>query len=143
MEKVKLVGLSLSGCIYDILRGEVALESVVKIVTGTRIVSGSDLDTVINQYADTYWLGHNRQLCLELVEYFLFRGMIEQPRLTKGCVFTDKQADGTNWVDYNDGKYDIGDPYEASFRNRDLDDKGSLNRLNKKLECNKYLNDNS
>ena len=142
MNKVKLVGLSLSSCIYDILKGKVAIESVVKIITGTRIACGSDLDKVIDQYVDTYWSGHNKQLCLELVEYFLFRGMIEQPRLTNGCVYTDKLG-GTNWLDYNDGKYEIGDPYDVSYRHRDLNDKTSLDIINKKIEYNKYLNDNS
>jgi len=142
MDKCKLVGLSLSSCIYDILRGEVAIESVIKIITGTRIISCGDVAKVIDQYADTYWFGHNKQLCREIVEYFLFRGVIRQPRLTDGCVYTEKLG-GTNWVDYNDGKYEIGDPYDVSSRNRGIDDKGSLDRLNKKIDCNKYLNDNS
>ena len=137
MDKVKLVGLSLSSCIYDILKGKVAIESVVKIITGTRIACNSDLDIVIDQYVDTYWSGHNRQLCLELVEYFLFRGIIEQPRLTNGCVYTDKLG-GTNWVDYNDGNYEIGNP-SVEMKSLKEANKTKLDVINKKIKYNNYL----
>ncbi|WP_046866820.1 hypothetical protein, partial [Microvirga massiliensis] len=55
MANNRLIGLSLSFCIKDIILGQVQLETVEKIVTGTRAVTEADWEEIANRYAQVYW----------------------------------------------------------------------------------------
>lgn len=71
------IGLSLSGCVLDILRGTVELEQVIKIIAGVRCVDADAWERVISGYMESYWVDFNR----EDVDRIIGALTIEQPRL--------------------------------------------------------------
>jgi len=76
-----IIGNSLSQCILDILEKRVDYLDVLHIDCGTKIANRDDLDKVMESYGKGVWWHHNPRLCTELVEYFLYRGMLKQKRL--------------------------------------------------------------
>jgi len=78
----KVIGLSVSCCIADIIAGKVAEEDVEKIIGGTCCHSPAQWDNVIGQYRDRYWR-KDPDKAEEIVRRFLAKDMIDQPR-TRG-----------------------------------------------------------
>jgi hypothetical protein len=85
---VKKIGLSLSFCVQDILRGKVKLEDVSKIIASTKVSrpQHSTLavwDEVLDRYAETYWAENpdeGERIARQLIE----EGRVFQPRLENG-----------------------------------------------------------
>jgi hypothetical protein len=92
----KKIGLSLSFCVGDIVRGRVALSDVKKIVAGTGATTPEQWDEVIRRYRESYWSSFPDQ-AEQVARGLIADGKIEQPRLT------DHRAPyvprGTSWVD--------------------------------------------
>lgn len=76
------VGLSLSFCIKDILQGNVALEDVEKIITGTCCYDEQEWTEVLSSYCPVYWK-ENPTRALEIFWSLLDNKQIDQPR-TRG-----------------------------------------------------------
>ena len=74
------VGLSLSFCIGDMIRGLVDPAEVRKIVAATKASTPEGWDKVIADYRETYWYADPAR-GEALVRQFLAEGKIEQPRL--------------------------------------------------------------
>lgn len=76
------IGLSLSFCIGDILRGEVKVEEVSKLITATACSTNEEFEKVVKSYCENYsqWR-KNPERARELAYYFWNNKMIEQPRL--------------------------------------------------------------
>lgn len=80
MATKKLIGLSLSLCIKDIITyGEIKPEMVEALITGTRMMDDYDLEHVIGSYETIYWTT-NPQAGAELARRFWREGKIFQPR---------------------------------------------------------------
>ena len=77
-----MIGLSISFCIADIIRGKVNLEDVEKIVAGTKCETPEHWDGVIEQYKEYYWRD-DPDMAEAVLRQMLAEGKIEQPR-TKG-----------------------------------------------------------
>lgn len=75
----KLIGLSLSFCVADILRGNVSVEDVVEIIANTRIQNLDAWKDTVENYSRMYW--NNDPRASEICEYLLFTGKIKQPRI--------------------------------------------------------------
>ena len=75
-----LIGLSLSFCVADIIKGLIDKSDVAFIVSGTRIMCEHDLDEVVTTYAKYMWRD-NPELGMALAREFYNRGMILQPRV--------------------------------------------------------------
>jgi len=74
--KTKLVGLSLSFCIRDILAGRVKAEDVECIITATAC---SNIYDIIDDYSQDYWAGYEKSDIINLLKQLEDR--IIQPRL--------------------------------------------------------------
>ena len=72
-----MIGLSLSTCVQDILRGRVAESDVEKIITAVCPDKDNTMDMIIGAYMDFYWHSFPREEVLAL----LSRLTIEHPRL--------------------------------------------------------------
>ena len=77
----KVIGTSLGQCIRDILVGHVKLTDVIMIYCGTNIQSQRDLNKVIESYSRDVWAFHNEEVIRQVIDYFLFRGLIQQERV--------------------------------------------------------------
>lgn len=90
----KLIGLSLSFCIKDIIAGKVDINDVAFFSTGTCARTPEDWADVELIYRETYW-GNNPELASSILHSFLDRGLILQPRLEGNhpVPFTE----GVNW----------------------------------------------
>lgn len=78
-----LIGLSLSFCVADIIKGLINRDEVRYIISGTRIRNNVDLADVLDNYARFYWQD-NPELGREIAADFYNRGMLLQPRLFGG-----------------------------------------------------------
>lgn len=104
-----LIGLSLSFCIKDILRGRVAPEDVAFISAGTCAKDAAQWEQVLSDYARAYWYDAPI-LGVELAREFIDSGRIVQPRLegldpmpfTQGVQYGDRRLD-THWMPYTKG----------------------------------------
>ena len=103
----QVVGTSLSQCIYDILVGKVIFTDVMLIITGTAIPSHNALMDVVDSYMKSYWNGHNRKLCIELIEYFLYRGMIRQPRLGNSMYYGCNHLCKDVWIPWEENDEEV------------------------------------
>ena len=72
-----MIGLSLSVCVQDILRGDVAESDVEKIITSVCPDDQNTLDKIISAYLDFHWYSFPQAEVLAL----LSRLTIEYPRL--------------------------------------------------------------
>ncbi len=97
MQRKRLVGLSLSLCIKDIIEGKVCDKDVVALIVGTKTTSAAEREAVVTRYRSIYWRA-DPDLAERLYYYFLNKGMIIQPRVT-----------GHGWT-YDDG-WNISDGY--------------------------------
>lgn len=77
----ELIGLSLSGCVKDILEGNIGLEEVKFISAGTKINSKHDLLSVCGTYAQTYWKGFDLNEIMNILEHLFYSGKVIQPRV--------------------------------------------------------------
>lgn len=76
----KIVGLSLSFCVKDIMDAKVAIDNVQFIATGTYATSPEDWDEVIGVYRKAYWY-KDPDRGEAIARHFINNGMILQPRL--------------------------------------------------------------
>lgn len=96
----KLIGLSLSLCIKDIITyGEIKPEMVEMLITGTRMVDDNDLEHVIGSYEGLYW-SVNPQAGAELARRFWREKRIFQPRKVGKRPFPI--GDGRYWRMWDD-----------------------------------------
>jgi hypothetical protein len=75
-----LIGVSLSFCIRHILRGEVELDRVVKIIAQTTANTEEAWHHVLSEYKQSYWREFPEE-AEKLVAQLRAEGRIEQPRL--------------------------------------------------------------
>ena len=75
----KLIGLSLSFCVTDILAGKVALEDVEKIISGTCMNTPQAYNTVKMVYSNIYWKDYPQEKIDEVWDAVY--QLLEQPRL--------------------------------------------------------------
>ena len=83
MSEKKKIGFSLSKCIQDIVEGEVAIEQVSMIVTGTNAKTKEDWRKILGSYLRVYW----RKYPLRALRIFFQlknSGRITQPRTEGG-----------------------------------------------------------
>jgi len=78
-----MIGLSISFCVAQIVRGKMPRERVAKIIAGTKADSQEAWDSVIERYRDIYWRGIEDD-AEKLLREMLAEGKIEQPRLVSG-----------------------------------------------------------
>ena len=96
----KLIGLSLSLCIKDIVTyGEIKPEMVEALITGTRMMNDYDLEHVIGTYENLYWSA-NPQAGADLARRFWREGRIHQPRTVGKHPFNI--SDGRYWRTWDD-----------------------------------------
>ena len=74
-----MIGLSLSLCVSDIARGEVAESQVEKIIASTRFRNSAEFEQVLQSYSASYWSGYSH--AVEIARRLYAAGKIEQPRL--------------------------------------------------------------
>ena len=108
-DEKQVVGNSLIQCIHDILIVKVIFTDVMMIITGTAIPSHNALMNVVDSYMKSYWNGHNRKLCIELIEYFLYRGMIRQPRLGNSMYYGCNHFCKDVWIPWEENDEAIPD----------------------------------
>ncbi len=95
-----MIGLSVSFCVRDIVRGKdrdgkvVAIEDVEKIISGTKADSPEVWDEIIARYKKTYWVGMETQ-CEIVLRQLIAEDKIVQPRLTTGEA---PYVGGSAWV---------------------------------------------
>jgi hypothetical protein len=94
----KMIGLSLSKCVQDIINGKQKLEEVIKIISRTRVRSAEEWDNLIRDYKKAAW-GKSPDLAEKIVRQLIAEGKIEQPRLTsERCPMVDQ----VHWVTSED-----------------------------------------
>lgn len=103
-EEKKLIGGSLSKCIFDIVAGNVGMAKVEKIVAGTRARDADAWKKVVNAYAEDAWASKGEEFarkCVETANALYNEGKIEQPRLSQGGRSPEDEFDRTasHWFD--------------------------------------------
>jgi hypothetical protein len=96
----KLIGLSLSRCISDIIHGKVEIRNVKKIITGTKYADGLAWTKAIKSHCSFEWES-DPDGAESIVWQFLEEGRIEQPRLECETRFPATQwgkGNGIFWV---------------------------------------------
>lgn len=74
------IGLSLSNCVKDILKGKIATTDIAFIICGTLITDRNSLFQVINIYGESYWKGHSLGEIFDVLTHLYLTGKIFQPR---------------------------------------------------------------
>lgn len=77
---LQLVGLSLSTCIQDVIRGRVAVRDIGKISTGTAAATRREFEGVLRTYRKTFWRQSPRRATY-IARRLWAKGLIDQPRL--------------------------------------------------------------
>jgi len=90
----RVVGLSLSFCVNDIIYHTVRLEDVDRLIVGVRAASDADWQMVVDDYCESYWQ-YDTTWAREIVATLRHEGKIDQPRLRGES--THNIADGW-WV---------------------------------------------
>ncbi len=75
-----MIGLSVSGCVLSIVKGEVPIAMVEKIIGRTAAKTDKEWDWLITRYKK-FW-GEHAQKCEEILRELLMFNKIEQPKLT-------------------------------------------------------------
>lgn len=93
-----LIGLSLSYCVSDILRGKVKYEEVIKIIVGIVARNAEEWEDVIRSNTNpdngyTVWI-ENPEEAARILYQLIKDNKIDQPRLRGEEV---PQQDGTHW----------------------------------------------
>lgn len=95
MNSNKLIGLSLSFCVRDIVEGKVAYEQVTKLITGTGAPDEKNWEEMLQDYVEWYWWGpkglyrgdeEKTRAAIAIVNRLRSESKIEQPRLITGMV---------------------------------------------------------
>ncbi len=81
-----MIGVSVSGCIADICRGEKGINDFEKIVGGTCCANEKDWEIVIETYSKTFWQDFPQE-AERVLRKLLAEGRIVQPRLTNNSRF--------------------------------------------------------
>jgi hypothetical protein len=76
----RVVGLSLSFCVNDIIHHRVRLEDVAQIVASTKAETDDQWDALVDDYCEVYWQ-HDPTWARGIVAHFRELGQIDQPRL--------------------------------------------------------------
>lgn len=95
MENNKLIGLSLSMCVRNIILKKVKLCQVEKIICGTKINSPEDMVEVLTLYSKSYWR-ENVLEAIDIVDTLFHNGMIHQPKLEGKDA---PNLSGGHWID--------------------------------------------
>lgn len=74
------IGLSVSLCVADIARGDIAIEEVSRLIAGTRCKDVDDWSSVIKDYQEEYWSEFPDQ-AKAILKQLIADGKVEQPRL--------------------------------------------------------------
>ncbi len=105
----KIIGLSLSFCIGEIIRGKRNVNDVVAIVTATKCATLEDFEYVIERYCKSYFDWKSApELAKTTALHFWHSGMIEQPRLSQddgigpNMCEEDEREFGSRWWVYAD-----------------------------------------
>lgn len=77
---MKLIGLSLSNCVKDILEGKVDWGDVLFVISGTMIIGEETFKKVIDLYSNSYWRDFSEDKIEECVTRLFLQGIV-QPRL--------------------------------------------------------------
>ena len=95
-----LIGLSLSACVLDIVKGNIEIENVEKILAGTHCATPMDWYSAISYWVKHDWKKHTVNSLVILCELFE-TGKIEQPRLVNDAHIPvlSGEHDFTIWVD--------------------------------------------
>lgn len=93
-----LIGLSLSGCIYDILSGKADTKDILVLVTNT---SFDNPRQAMDMYYHGYWHTFNKVIVYETLRDLWH--LVYQPRQINGEDFTFSQVKG-RWYDLTSGK---------------------------------------
>ena len=91
------VGLSLSFCVKDILRGNVQEEEVKQVISATKAETPKDWDKLITRYKKIYW-DEDSDRAEAIARRLLNAGKIRQPR-TEGK--ESHNISGGHWLDAN------------------------------------------
>jgi hypothetical protein len=75
-----MIGISVSGCIRDIVAGQVKIEEVERIIAGTSCGNQAAWDCVIRDYRKSYWR-ENPDEGERILWQLIAEGKILQPRL--------------------------------------------------------------
>ena len=75
-----MIGLSLSMCIADMIRNNIRMEDVKKIVAATNAPDEQTFDQVLDSYSETYWADFSEP-AKKLARRLYKAGKIEQPRI--------------------------------------------------------------
>jgi hypothetical protein len=95
MNSTKLIGLSLSFCVRDIVEGKVAYEQVTKLITGTCAPDDKEWELLMKDYLAWYWWGtegakirpadeRKAKAAIAIANRLRSEGKIEQPRHSTG-----------------------------------------------------------
>jgi len=76
----KVVALSISFCVPDIVSGKVPYDSVALVYSGTEMRTPEDLEWVLDRYGGTYWR-INPDECKNIARKLFEDGKVRQPRL--------------------------------------------------------------
>lgn len=76
----KMVGLSMSFCIQDMVTGKMDMNNVQFLSTATKCPTPEAWEDVLNSYKKTYWR-KNPNEAEKLARYFIDAGLVIQPRL--------------------------------------------------------------
>jgi len=77
----KLIGISLSGCVADIVKGNVADVTKIEIVAGTSARGNDIWQRLLEDYADQRWCygDYDPQECVRVAQQLKDAGKIEPP----------------------------------------------------------------
>jgi len=114
----KLIGLSLSQCVADIIKGNAREDNVEKIIARTAVKNAADLDELINNYRNTYW-ADNPDLGEEIARRLFEENKVEQPRLLDNSPVPECMENGI-WKERKFAfTFTTGDVFYAKGRNVD------------------------
>lgn len=74
------IGLSLSGCITDLILNRIKIEQVACIVTGTSARNGDEWEKIFKTYAEYSWHSDPAR-AIHYARYLKDKGLLIQPRL--------------------------------------------------------------
>ena len=112
----KYVGLSLSGCISDLIKGEKYLSDVAFIIAGTRADSDALFCYLIQErYAELMYWENDPLMAMRLAFKLYAAGRIVQPRVTGGV--TPNPGSGC-WLEWQPSASTMVEPLCESCRKR-------------------------
>jgi len=76
----KVIGLSLSFCVLDIVAGKPTLDEVEKIIAGTKCLNDETWNKLIEDYRCSHW-AENPDECEKVCRQLLAEGKVFQPHL--------------------------------------------------------------